>query len=342
MDHQSSQLATPVLDNFFARLQATTGAYPSGVNDLTVEDCVEFLASVCDGAHALDYEGYNVSDAPDGHQIAGKIRAGYALDKQDRERSLEFVRTYRRTQLEPEFEKKYERGAVVQLLRNPRFRFKAYHAESIIPHLSIIEQSGRIRIDIPGAAGPERGTILKEMLLAARKHGVSLRHPDTFERPNKGETLHIAWEKPRLGLLVGDKNVQGYIDWLANKGFTVDSRIQAIFSSSTKCVLFIRPQKVENAKRLFCFIQERREGANIFPTAKIFAQKFGFKGAGWDSTTRTASFPFGEKMMVDLKHFCAENSISGYHNAVHALQRPDYAEIQWGSLRNKRGFVSTR
>ncbi len=341
MHHQSSQIETPALDNFLARLKATSGAYPSGVNDLTVEDCVQFLASVCDGAHALDYEGYNVTDAPDGHQIAGKIQAGYALDKTDRDRSLEFVRTYRRTQLEPEYENKYGRGVIEQLLRNPRFRFKAYHSESTIPHLSMIEQSGRIRIDIPGSAGAERGVIFKEMLLAARKLGVSLRHSDTFERPDNGEAFHIAWDKPRFGLLIGDKNVQPYVEWLARKGFTVDSRIQATFTSDTKCVLFVRPEKVRDEKRLFCLIQERKEGANIFPKAKAFAQKFGFKGAGWDNTTRTASFPFGEKMVDDLKHFCSENSVSGFQNAVHALQRPDYAELQWGSLRNKRSFVPT-
>lgn len=331
--------STPLLDDFFLRLRETVGAWRTKASGPFVEDCVEFLASVCDGAHDLDFQGYSVADANDGHRIDGKIKAGYALTQHDQSRCCDFLRVYHHTQLEPEFDQKFGKGTIDALRRNPQFRFKRALFDDPIPYFSLSEQSGRLRLQVPQAGFGERGKILKEILTLAGQSGVSFRNSKTFAKRGKGDELGIEWDKDAtLALMIGDWGVAKFVEVLRQKGFAVDSRIEDALSSKHDALLTVSDVKVKNPKGndfkiLYAFVQARKPATGLRAAVEGFVKNYDVGWPDWDSSSMTASFPVGSAMMDDLAVFCERHKVSGFRNARHVVSLPENYNLQRRSLR---------
>jgi hypothetical protein len=329
---QTHSLAhTPFLDRFLERTKALSFAIPTGTYGIHVEDCIDFLAGVCDGAVKKDDQGFSVTDAPDGHRIAGKIQAGYALTKKERSRSIELLVTYHERQLSERFEP----DVIAELLKKPRFKFREDTGSCDVPHVAMRDQSGQVWIEIPPLSSGATEAMLADLVSIARATGYSICNQQTLEAREKGEKIRPDGRK--LKLLVGDRNVQQFIGALAQLGFTVDSRVHEALNSVYNGLLFAKLNRVDmkdGGKRdiLYCQLQERKPGVNFKPAADALLRSFGLFSER-NVAKRTVSFPLGVKIMPALRDFCGMHKVGLFANAEHALAREDYHSLQRKVLR---------
>ena len=314
-----------------AKKLLTTGLETSDMSIVTVEDCVEIVASQCDGAIEKDWLGFNASHFHRGHNIAALFNARLGWSESQRIFAAEEIIPTYQEQIKDRLNAMGKNGSAIvnSLIQAPVFRYKEAFAveEKYSPYVHFNPAKVSYVIHFPAARDGtkyDKSEIMSEMgrlfingkIRPFDKKEDFLKWFDTMWK--KGATLERR---------IGD-NSQFMIDELKSLGMMVDSRIDAIFKSPHKCYLKVEIGKTE---------KEKKDYPNMKPYLRVAIKMLNFDQTRIDDLkqmlTDTGShvypqwvgarnswvLPLGDKNLDAIESFCGFYNVGDSHVAREAL-----------------------
>lgn len=327
----ATKLHTPVLDKYF-------GSYRNHIPDqrfnsnLSIEKCVQFLASECDGAVLLDHKGFGSTDAPLGHEIAAKIDAGLSLSRSERLECLRYMSEYR-----GQLVRKFGGQSIDNLTRKRERGFESAIANSSkqvrIPYLAYSWKMEKAVLTLPIIPPGDRFAFDQELKAVVKANGPTIRDAETLD----GKYWPLNWESPKVAFRMSDEGMKNLVASLAKRGVLVDQRITKELNRDVAAKIWARPLlrgKDDRFPILFCGIQAKKD-LDVRRLAEDFVSSFGIPNiyVKWDNDRKIAMFPIGDLMKERLFELCALNRIAGIKDVIEEIDDPKNAKAQRRELR---------
>lgn len=333
----ATKLHTPLLDKYLGGFKNSSPRYQSSPG-LTIEKCVLFLASECDGAVLLDHKGFSSIDAPRGHEIAAKIAEGMGLSRSERRECLHYMTEYR-----GQLVRKFGGQAFDSVVRRKAFDFPQSNMaeQSRMPYLAYHEGAEKAVLTLPHVPKNDRYGFEQELQAMARANGPWVRSATDLGR----EYWPLDWESPRVAFRMSDSGMNTLVASLERRGVLVDERIRLALQTDVAATLWAKTYVVgkDKANRfpiLFGVLQAKQD-LDVRKLAEGFVSTLGIKNVyvDWDADKKIARFPIGNIMKEPLASFCTANRIAGIKDVIKAIDDPTNSNAQRRELRGQMDYA---